>query len=210
MESTKLLEAKRRVLKVYRENPLGFEWLALAMFEFDVQFYRLAFKITQNREMAEDAVQEAGVSVLKSIDDEELTNLDNPLGLLFTAVKNKAIDVLRKEKLRRCEELTDYNYPDGSIDALGQMIAEEDLRTILSMADQLSSQCRAVFLSWYQLGASRGAQAELAQLLNTSESNVSQHLSHARGILKDKFDQRSRDEEYAADSRLIRKGGSIA
>lgn len=150
------------------------------------KFFRLALRITRNREEAEDIVQETLLRLWNK--REELT--DPIEGLGYTICRNLALDqVQRKEKQNiafdpTCHERADSGYtPDDTL------IDKEGRNLLQHIVDQLPEKQRTII----QLRDVEGKEyKEIALILNITESDVKVSLFRARQKIKEQFEKLDR------------------
>jgi len=59
-------------------------------------FYTIAYGVLKNKELVEEAIQESYVAVYKNLDKIKLDG--NVMSYLYTIVKNKSLNILKKQK----------------------------------------------------------------------------------------------------------------
>lgn len=103
-------------------------WLSDAYDELSSDAFGLAFVITRDRGLAEDAVQEAFLSMWRNID-----RFDADRGarrsLLLTMVRNKAVDAVRRRSGRRERSWSDVfepTAPEAGPDEIVQGLMDRD------------------------------------------------------------------------------------
>lgn len=149
---------------------------------------RLAWRLTGNRDDAEDLVQEAFLRLHRHLDD---FRGDSALATwLYRTVTRLAIDALRREKLRR--RLFFFRSSDTSLDPLdlyadpapGQertLIARQQLQAMQRRLQKLSPQQRTVLTLRHQ---EQLPLQQIAELLGISEGAVKTHLHRAVRTLR--------------------------
>ena len=134
--------------------------------------YGLAFHYTKNKEDAMDVVQDAFMRAYLNLNKFDLRREFRPW--ILSIVRNLAIDLLRKRKRTRTDEL-----PAGLPEPSNQSHADEKLlqREIWDLLNQLSKDQREIiFLKDYQ-GHSYG---EIAAIVDIPLGTVMSRLHHAR------------------------------
>lgn len=134
----------------------------------------------------EDVVQESFLRI-SSIDDP--VALENPRTFLFRIASNLIIDLARKKtekplsSIKLVDDL-DQNKLDfiNSVKLTPERVVsgQEDLKLILKAVDKLPSSCQRVFVLQRSYGYTY---AEVASILNISESMVQKHMSKALYLL---------------------------
>jgi len=126
---------------------------------------RYALKITNNQEMAEDAVHNTFLSVIKH--KEKLLSLSNKDFRIraIIIVKNKCIDLLRKEKIYADSALDEieYNLDSGEPTIDGQLIIHDEYEAIrrhvnsLDLISQQALEMKYILdMSYKEIGAELG------------------------------------------------------
>ncbi|MFZ5939974.1 MAG: RNA polymerase sigma factor [Bacteroidota bacterium] len=144
------------------------------------RLYRLAFRLLNSREEAEDAVQEVFL---------KLWGMRNQLGayrsveaLAVSITRNRCIDVLRKRK-RELEGKAEAGVPDrNEKDALEEMIRSEEQEGLLKLIDALPEPQRTLV----QLRHMEGYPYEdIAKMMDMNVNAIRVSISRARAQLKE-------------------------
>jgi RNA polymerase sigma-70 factor (ECF subfamily) len=143
--------------------------------------YLVALSVTGNPEDAEDVSQEAFLVALKRLED--CRDPDRFGGWFLTIVRNRARNLLRRERLRRGEELTPEISPGpgGPAEDLKQLEIREQLAKGL---EGLSEVRREVLLLHDLEGWKH---REIAERLGIPDGTVRSHLHFARKHLRDRL-----------------------
>lgn len=112
-----------------------------------LKMYNHAVSVLETKPEAEDAVQEAFLSLAKNID-----RIDDPAsfaaaGYVMTTLKNKIIDIKRKKK--REEKLLNKivpEYREFDDDAIGLLIRDEQKESLKKAVETLKSRERHILL----------------------------------------------------------------
>ncbi|MDE5572742.1 MAG: RNA polymerase sigma factor [Muribaculaceae bacterium] len=147
------------------------------------QLYRVAFRLTGNREDAEDVVQETYLKIWNNRD--HLGQLDNPAAFCMTTLKNMFIDFLRR---KRGDGSSGVSVEDVTIDSdtdVGKQIEQRDsLDVVTRLIDQLPDNQRDVIrmrdiadLPFEEIEAATGL----------SPGNIRTLLSRARKKIKEQY-----------------------
>lgn len=138
-----------------------------------------ALHYLKDKNLIEDLVQEAFMAYwMKQISD---GGIDSPRAYLYTAVRNRCIDVLRKERHQNVclDSVGEDVLPveDGEVisdeEAVGNSIRED---RIWSAIDRLPAKRRRIFLMSRRDGMKH---SEIAQSLGLSENTVRNQISKA-------------------------------
>jgi RNA polymerase sigma-70 factor (ECF subfamily) len=143
----------------------------------------IAMGITRNQQMAEDAVQDAFIEIIKR--KEKILSLDcNHLrSYLVITVKHRAIDIMRKySKLSDIafDEL-DYNLESDEIPVDEQVLDKIKFNRLVALINELDEKYKIVFEMKYILDFSI---KDIADKLNITQENVKTRLHRARAQLK--------------------------
>ena len=107
------------------------------------QLYRVAYRLTGNREDAEDVVQETYLKIWNSRD--RLGQLDNPAAFCMTTLKNLFVDFLRR---KRGDRGSGINVDDVTVPAdidIGNQIEQRDsVNIVTQLIEQLPDNQRDV------------------------------------------------------------------
>jgi RNA polymerase sigma-70 factor (ECF subfamily) len=143
--------------------------------------YLVALSVTGNPEDAEDVAQEAFLVALERLED--CRNPERFGGWFLTIVRNRARNLLRRERLRRGEELSPELSPGTGGPA-------EDLRRV-EIRDQLEeglkglSEVRREVLLLHDLEGWK--HREIGERLGIPDGTVRSHLHFARKHLRDRL-----------------------
>lgn len=155
------------------ERNIDNEFIASTFKEYEKTMYAVAFGILKDKHLAEDAVQDAFVALIKY---EHKVNTKNDIKpLLITVVKNKACDIARKRKntvpmAGIIENAEDYA-SSREIDSVEFNEATEQALALLpkKLAD--------VFILYYREDM---PQTKIAEQLGINCNTVSKRLQRAR------------------------------
>lgn len=154
---------------------------------FYENLYLFAEKFIYDKDKAHDLVQDVFVKIWE---DSSKIEFDKSVRYyLFTSVKNKCLNYLRKLKI---EDKNNRKYLEAYIDShtVGMIDNDELIGTIKSIIEDLPQQCRYI----YKLRVFYGYKyREIAEDLGVSESTVKVQISRANAkirenILKDSSD----------------------
>ena len=147
------------------------EEYSAAYYKYRQHLFAVARIILKDDEMAEDAVQNAFLSLIEkdSLPDAAPEKLK---AFLTSVVRNKAIDLLRKRKYISYEELTDIH--------LGISAPVEGSELALALSE-LPALYRDVLVNYYYVGMSAG---ELAAQENVNYRTILRRIRKAEDLLK--------------------------
>ena len=169
------------------ENKLKFEEIYHC---YAKEMFVIANRILNNKENAEDAVQDAFVVIMRKLDTIQDVHAKGTSNYIRVIVKNKAINIYNRCK--KGEVLTeDYNFlsdlSENLPDVEGQ-IEKMDMADIISdMILALPDKYREVLYLYYY---NEMSYAEVANVLDTTEGNARQIARRARKILEEKMVER--------------------
>ncbi len=143
--------------------------------------YLVALSVTGNPEDAEDVSQEAFLVALKRLED--CRDPERFGGWFLTIVRNRARNLLRREHLRRGEELTPEISPGpgGPAEDLKQL----EIREQLARGMEGLSEVRREVLLLHDLEGWK--HREIAVRLGIPDGTVRSHLHFARKHLRDRL-----------------------
>ncbi len=148
--------------------------------EFADGIYTLGYRLTGDRQLAEDVVQETFIKVMRSLSS---YRGDGPIAAwLYRIGYREAIAVTRKRKDEPTEPDTMVYLADRSDDDVEREIVSRELAAVLDAAiSSLTPPLRAAFVLRDVEGLST---AEVAAALDASESAVKMRLARAREALR--------------------------
>lgn len=140
--------------------------------------FGVAFRLTENREDAEDALHEAFLSVLDNMDKLSDPSSVATRGFLVVITEHKALDLLQKRE--RSLPLEDPDQLPGVPVAI-----QEDVPLASAMA-RLPAQYRALLLLRYYHGFSV---REIAKTLDRTPGAVQKQLTRAKQALREAMEK---------------------
>ncbi|MFT3738578.1 MAG: RNA polymerase sigma-70 factor [Breznakibacter sp.] len=166
------------------EGSVSFGKLGGDVAAFQIVFEKLygplvlfAKRYVDDLQAAEDVVQDSFVHLWKgrgAIDAEKSVK-----SLLYTAVRNRCLNLLRDEKLRRAHYQKFGESIEGDTFFENVLIEEETLSLITMALKDAGEQTRNVF----KMSLDGYKNAEIAEALNISERTVKYHKTQARLLL---------------------------
>ena len=149
------------------------------------KLFRLALRITLNREEAEDIVQDTLIKVWNSRD--RWQQLDSIEAYSLTVARNLSLDRIKKmENQNGSLEDGKTERPDASSNPSERMIQKDKLDIVKRMIDELPEKQR----SCIQLRDIEGkAYKDIAQILGITEEQVKINIFRARQTIKQRFQQ---------------------
>lgn len=148
---------------------------------------RTASSIIKNSSLAEDAVHETFVQLLNEINTLRIDNEKALKSYLYILTRERTIDFLRKWERRRGSPL-DY---ESRLAALDSFVEPEEIALTnlqLDKAIALLSEMPSIYSRTLMLRVKGYSIREIAQITNSSESNVKTRIHRARAFLLKSFD----------------------
>ncbi len=146
--------------------------------------FRLAFRITMNREDAEDVVQETMLKVWRR--REEWDQIDSMEAFCMTICRNMSLDKLRRMDSKTQSLDADYDPADfsRSSDPEKMVIEQDRLQFVHQMINRLPERLRTCM----QLRDVEGkSYREIAAILDISEQQVKVNIFRARQAIREKI-----------------------
>lgn len=146
--------------------------------------YHTAFSLTQDRQLAEDAVHETCLKIIDSIDTMRVDNKKELASYLCILTRSRTIDFLR----RWC------NKENSPLETLIEPLSEAGTETTVLSSIQLEQafqQLAAIpekYRSPLTLRAKGYSLQDIAQFLNLSEGTVKTRIFRARQMLRRSFE----------------------
>lgn len=149
------------------------------------KLFRLALRITLNREEAEDIVQDTLIKVWNSRD--KWQRLDSIEAYSLTIARNLSLDRIKKmENQNGSLEDEKTKRPDATSNPSERMIQKDKLDIVKRMIDELPEKQR----SCIQLRDIEGkAYKDIALILGITEEQVKINIFRARQTIKQRFQQ---------------------
>jgi RNA polymerase sigma-70 factor (ECF subfamily) len=153
--------------------------------------YGLALRVLRDPALAEDAVQEAFLTIWRTAGS-FLADRARPTTWILTLVHRRAVDLVRREQRRRASPLESVDLPEPGAASTEETAALRDRRRIVQEAlKQLPADQREALELAYYGGFTQSEVAErLAVPLGTIKSRMFAGLGRLRDLLADAgFDQ---------------------
>ena len=143
----------------------------------------VAKDILKDKDLAEDAVQEAFLTLTTHLDQVEEAGSPRTKRFLVTIAKSKAIDLLRKEKRAEFTEYEDaFGQESGENDILDTYLQTESYERLVEAIRSLDENYRVVLECRYLHELS---EKETAGVLGLTEKTVNVRTYRARNKLKE-------------------------
>jgi RNA polymerase sigma-70 factor (ECF subfamily) len=183
------------LLKVFYED--GSKGIELIFKQYYEVMCRTAVRITKERSLAEDIVQEVFYELFKKRENLKIESL---LGYLRRAVYNRALNKVKARKEHVDADEIAYELTDNLNNSQQDMEYSELEGFINKVIDSLPEKCRLVFVlnRFEQL-----SYKEVAQKLDISVKTVENQMSKALKILRAEFEQYKYLEKILDEDRGI-------
>ena len=152
----------------------------------------VANEILGDAALAEDAVQEAFLTVIGHMNQIGAASSPQTKGYLVTITKSRAIDLLRKQKKLAEEEYDEALMEADLENVLDQYLNQENYECLLRAIKNLKEEYRTVLELRY---LHERTEKEMAELLQVSGKVVSVRLFRARMKLKDNLEKEALKNE---------------
>lgn len=143
--------------------------------------FSVAYKLVGNEHLAENALQEAFISIIKNKDKMLELKGERLKKWSVVIVKNKCIDIMRKEGRMETLHLEDENIATETVteDETLKKYEAETIKRYLGELDELSKQ---ILYLKYLFGYSY---KEISQTVNVSEKNAEMRVYRAKSKLRE-------------------------
>ena len=145
--------------------------------QYHLKLYQYIFKYTGSAYYSEETVQLSFIRLWEK--REGLSEEYSVSTQLFRIARSILIDLLRKEKIRSTQELSDIFISELLEDE--RIIYKEELGTVLSAIEELPEQCQQVFkLSRFNHLSHNEISAQLSISPKTIETHITKALKYLR------------------------------
>ena len=146
---------------------------------------RAAYRVTGNQETAEDAVHDGFMKILEDWGKFLQIPCDKRKSRFVIIVKNKAIDILRREKVLNIQEL-DENIPAGGADLSAIMEQKDNVEFLIGCVSKLPEAYKSVLelKMFHEL-----SNQEIEETLALKQSTVAMRLLRARAQLSEMIEE---------------------
>ena len=149
---------------------------------YENAMYNIAYSILHDRFLAEDAVNEAFIKLIRYLSGIMDVKCHKTKALIVIIVKSTAIDIYRKRRKQyeyETEELDEQNNIDDTL--LNRIIAEESYHELMLRLKSLKKEYQEIILLKYVYQLSN---KEISHLMSISEDLVRQHICRAKRAVK--------------------------
>ena len=175
------------------------------VYSFQDAVYNLCYRMLGERTEAEDATQEAFMRAYNNIDRYDMNRSFKTW--LLSISSNHCIDRLRKRRLKYLSldeplpSSMELALTSGQVSPESQTVRNEQSEYIQGILDDLSPDDRAgiILKYWYDY-----SYAEIAEVLNTTESAIKSRLFRARRALAEMMTPEEPDDNQREDDAINR------
>ncbi len=155
---------------------------------YENAMYNIAYSVLHDKYLAEDAVNEAFIRLIKYLPDIEDVSCHKTKALIVIIVRSTAIDIYRKRKKQYEYETEEpEEIRDSDTILLDQLIADEDFHELMKGLKKLKKEYHEIILLKYVYELSN---SEISNLLGISDSVVRQHICRAKKAVKKLLDEK--------------------
>ncbi len=149
---------------------------------FHPKLYRIAFALVNNKNDAEDLLQEAYCKLWNM--RTELTSINNPEAFSVTLVKNLCLDYLRSARANRYEEqIKEVNIAFDS-NPEKELEGEDEIAQIKELIERLPENQKQVLKL---RGLSDCSMEEIEEITGFTAANIRTLLSRARKVIREQY-----------------------
>ncbi len=162
--------------------------------EFRFDCIHVALRITNNQMMAEDAVHDAFLAVIKHKHEMFALNYGEFRKRIIIIVKNKCIDIIRKNRYLSSVSIDDMEYELKSDDLSVEMqvIRQNDFQHMLKCISELDEISRLVLQMKYLQGLSY---KEIGEALGMTSKHVDTRIMRAKQKVRKLMEIRDKKRE---------------
>jgi len=169
--------------------------------EHNDRLYWVAFKILNDKHLAEDVVQETFERLINNLHLLNPENPDKTAALLTVICKHLAIDVIRKQKNEQITELSekDTTFSESTYNPEKLLISKESYETVLHIIDNMDIKYKSVLL--LSCGHKLSVEA-ISNLLKIPFETAKKRLFRARKAVKEELIKLKQTEDNITDEIL--------
>jgi RNA polymerase sigma-70 factor (ECF subfamily) len=146
------------------------------------EFYNIAMSILQNKNDAQDAVQESYLKIIDNIQKINKLSCPETIPYCVVIVKNASRDILRKRSKLVFSEDLEFLHDEETPDAEDEYVKKAQTKAMLDTLDALQDKDRAIIRLRYGNGFSY---KKIGELLEMNESAVNKRTQRALLKLRD-------------------------
>lgn len=168
------------VLLYMVDTPAEKELFERTYYAYRDKLFALALRILGNRQDAEDALQDAFLSVAKNFDRLENESEEHIVGYITVSVKNAAYNIKKRQKVS--EELKEEYSAAGEESVPEELCKSETYETIINIIRDFNPTYRSVLYLFY---VEEYTAKQIAQALDRSVPTVKSQLLRGKKLLKE-------------------------
>ncbi|MCL2019950.1 MAG: sigma-70 family RNA polymerase sigma factor [Oscillospiraceae bacterium] len=155
----------------------------------------VALKILKNQQLAEDAIQDAFIEVIKHKEKIFSLSCSDMLPYIVTIVKTRALNIVKKNKkfsdipFEELDEIKD----SGEVPVDEQVINKQDFENLIAHIASLDENYKVALEMKYRDNMSN---IEIANVLNITQKNVEMRLYRAKIKLRKKLESEVKTNVY--------------
>lgn len=149
--------------------------LTLLVRNYQERLYNRAYKLLGNREDAEDAVQQVFLALVKNHSAPDINDPACP-AILFTAVSNKARNILKTKMRTETEEL------DAGVGVAESGLTPEDIDLLKDAIGRLPEDLREAIILNFHAGYTT---KEIAKFQGVKQDTVQKRIKRAKEMLRE-------------------------
>ncbi|MEA4890626.1 MAG: RNA polymerase sigma factor [Clostridiaceae bacterium] len=155
--------------------------------------YRVALRILNDQQLAEDAVQETFIKIIHYLERFRTFDCNDMAGLIVIISRNVSIDMLNRQHRKQTISIADVLYDESQNDLApdDQFIALESHRELIGYIGKLPEQYRDALYLKYIFGF---ANMEIAEMMNIKPDSVRVWLHRAKQLVLAQWRQDKRPE----------------
>jgi RNA polymerase sigma-70 factor (ECF subfamily) len=152
---------------------------------------RAAFRVTRDLALAEDAVHNGYLQIIKNWENFLQIPCDKRKSRIVIIVKNKAIDLLRQRRGIETQEIHYEDMPSNEVDMSVILEQKEDMEFIISCISKLPEIYKIVLELRFLHELSN---IEIAETLGLNQNTVAMRILRAKAMLSEMIEKRNANE----------------
>lgn len=159
------------------------------------RMYYEALHILKDAQLAEDAVHNSFLTLIKKIDDIRTDNCNQIASFVVLITRNKAIDILRTQKYeQKTHADNDFTVTEESNDPLPEdvVVSTDSINRLVELISCMDEKYRSPLIlqaKGYKLG-------EISRILEITEENVKIRLFRARKMAQNLLEEDKKHERH--------------
>ncbi len=155
--------------------------------EYFQKMFLVAVGVLRDEETAKDAVHDVFLRLVPHLDELDDKSPAVMKSYLATMTRNRAIDIIRRARLIRIDDLEEmaYTLEDKEVPPADQVISADSFQRLVGYLDRLSDTYRQVCRLHYLHGMKEN---EIAELLGIPQKTVNTRIFRGKKKLKEMID----------------------